>query len=163
MRQLYGNKMWDTFRRNSKGWTSDCTAKVHTRIEFGPHFKIPEHTTHVINCAEDTFAPRWFKETYPDNYVCLNAIDSEESNIIEWYPAFEKAMNTFLKDPDCKLVYVHCQCGINRSAFLVLTYMCKKFGYDVEYLVKSITTQRPCAFSNKAFRKQVIEFIKKHQ
>lgn len=155
--------LWDMYRRRSRGWTYDSNIRVHTKIEVGPHFKLPSATSHVINCAEDTFGSKWFKSMYPDRYVCLNAIDSPDTDILTWYPEFETAMNSFLSDPACTLVYVHCECGINRSAFLVLAFMCKKFGYPFDTLVKSMTSQRPCVFTNKSFRKQVESYIKKHQ
>lgn len=152
--------MWDIFRRNSKGWQNDPPAQLHPRIMFGCK-KIPltPTITHVINCASDEMSPMWFKSRYPDKYVCLDAIDSVYVNITQWYPIFEETMNNFLSDPTCKTIYIHCECGVNRSGFLTLIYMCKKFGMPLETTIKNILSQRPCALTNPEFRKQVIEYI----
>jgi hypothetical protein len=160
--------MWDNYRRNSKGWRTDSFAVIHPRIILGSSINVDLHTisaygiTHVINCADDTCGSKWFKNEWPDRYAYINAIDDEKEDITTWYPAFEQVMNTFLASKDCKNIYVHCQCGINRSAYLLLMYSCIKFRYSLENTIKNIAVQRPCCFTNQAFRKQVVEYIKKH-
>lgn len=161
------DKLWDTYNRQSKGWASDPIAQVHPRIYLGcaddvDIFTFKSHKiTHAINCAEKTYTNRWFKNEYPDRYECLEAEDSETFDITSVYPRFEATMNRYLADPACKNIYVHCQCGINRSAFLLAMYMCIKFHYTLETVVKNILLQRPCCFRNTTFRKQVVEYIKK--
>jgi hypothetical protein len=160
--------MWDNYRRNSKGWRADSFAIIHPRIILGSSINVDLHTiashgiTHVVNCAEDICGSKWFKNEWPDRYAYISAIDNENEDITSWYPAFEQVMNTFLASKDCKNIYVHCECGINRSAFLLLMYSCIKFRYSIESTVKNILLQRPCCFTNQAFRKQAIEYIKKH-
>lgn len=159
--------MWDTYRRNSKGWSQDPIAIVHPRIHLGSADDVNLFTfamngyTHVINCATEQDGARWFKYEWSDRYTCLNAEDTEEFDITSVYPKFEQSMNRYLADPHCNVVFVHCQCGINRSAFLLLMYVCKKFHYGLENAIKHIASQRPCCFTNPAFRKQVEEYIKK--
>jgi hypothetical protein len=151
---------WDKYRRNSKGWDIDNPAQLHPRIMFGS-MEIPRipAITHVINCASNEMSPEWFQSQNPDKYVCLNAIDSPNVNITDWYPKFEETMNQFLADASCNTIYVHCECGINRSAFLCLIYMCKKFGMSMQNVIKNILIQRPCALTNESFRKQVVDYI----
>lgn len=155
---------WDKYSRNSRGWYSDPIAIVHPRIYLGSAFNVTEETfrlnkiTHVINCAGPEFNLKWMDE---DKYKCIAAQDSITFDITSVYPLFESIMNRFLADPTCKNIYVHCQCGINRSAFLVLMYMCIKFQYKMDYMAKHILIQRPCCFRNPSFRKQVTEYIKK--
>jgi len=152
---------WIAIRRNSRGWDNDPPAKIHTNILFGPgHYLTPgfvrmHNITHVVNCAFNKDSPSWFREKHPDNYACIEAIDSTECNILEWYPQFEKVMNTFLRSDACGKIYVHCQCGINRSGYLALLFMCKKFGYSFETATNSILRQRPCALTNSAYKAQV--------
>lgn len=160
--------MWDMYRSPSKGWFKDSIAKLHPKVILGPGFLItPEFNqthsiTHVVNCAFDESCPQWFWFKYGDNYECMYASDSHKHNITQWYPQFKKTMDRFLNDPNCKTVYVHCQCGINRSAFLCLMYMCLKFNYSVETSIRIITSQRGCALMNPKFREQTIEYIKNH-
>jgi len=87
----------------------------------------------------------------------LNAIDSQDANILKWYPLFEDALSAFLRESD-GTVFVHCQCGINRSAFLALTYIVEKYGLPYEKTLLGLKRQRPCMFTNSVFRKQTEEF-----
>jgi hypothetical protein len=159
--------LWDSYTRTSKGWQSDPIARVHPRIVLGSAAAVNLSTfhkygiTHAINCAEPEFTSKWFKIEFPDRYECINAEDSQHFDITTAYPKFETTMNRYLSDPECKTIYVHCQCGINRSAFLLLLYMCIKFHYSIESVAKNILIQRPCCFQNPAFRKQVVDYIKK--
>ena len=160
-------EIWDKYSRNSKGWLKDPIARVHPRIYLGSAIDVDSlifdihDITHAINCAEEEHSALWFKRSFPERYVCINAQDTLEYNITDAYPLFESTINKFLADPDCKNIYIHCQCGINRSAFLLLIYMCIKFGYSMDSVVKTIVLQRPCCFRNPEFRKQVTEYIKK--
>lgn len=163
------DQLWDKYRRNSKGWKLDPLAKVHPRIIIGSANNVDLHTiatygiTHVVNCAEDWVTSKWFKIEFPDRIACINALDHQTEDITKWYPLFESSMNAFLADPECKTIYVHCECGINRSGFLTLIYMCLKFGYTIESIIKTMLIQRPCMLTNPTYQKQAIEYIKKHQ
>ena len=156
---------FDKYRKFSKGWRDDPPAKIYTNILFGPgHHLTPEfrnkHSiTHVINCAFDEYSPIWFRNEFPNNYYCIQAEDSEHVDITKWFPEFEHCMNDFLQQPDVKTIYVHCQCGINRSAFLCLVYACKKFKYTFDEAAKNILLQRPCALSNQLFKRQCRYYI----
>lgn len=162
------DSLWDRYRHNSRGWEKDGIAKVHIKIYLGSCLDVIDEVfktykiSHVVNCAFEYNSPAWFKFEHPDKYACISAIDNVDVNITTWYPVFKNYMDKFIQDKECTGIYVHCQAGMNRSAFLLLTYMCLNFGYNVETMIKAITIQRPCAFSNVAFRDQVIEYIKKH-
>ena len=71
---------------------------------------------------------------------------------------FEATLHQFLKE-GAGTVFVHCQCGMNRSAFLALTYVCKNFGLTIQSVVDPTKRQRPIMFQNSAFMGQVEEFI----
>jgi hypothetical protein len=152
------------FRRKSKGWETDPPAYIHSRILFGhgfaltPEFANQHKITHVINCAFDINSPPWFREKYPTKYKCLNAIDSLDANIITWYAEFEKTLHAFLREEGSKNVYIHCQCGINRSGFLSLAFMCKRLGIDFKTGIRTILTQRPSALTNTTYKEQVYRF-----
>jgi Dual specificity phosphatase, catalytic domain len=152
-----------TYRRRSKGWEKDPPAYIHPRILFGagsmliPSFVAKHSITHVINCAFDEDSPDWFKSKFPHKYVCINAQDSLSVNIFDWYSTFEDSIQRFLADNTCETIYIHCQCGINRSGFLTLIYASSKLGFNCCDVFKAILQQRPCAFTNPFFRKQVEE------
>ena len=139
-------------------------AWFHTRILVGPgefltpSFAIRNGITHVINCAFDVHCPEWWKSRYPYKYVCLNAMDSPDHNILDWYDEFETWMKAFLRQGN-GVIYVHCQAGMNRSGFLALTYVCKNFNLRVDPTVALFRKQRPVLFQNQVYMKQVKEFI----
>jgi hypothetical protein len=161
--------LWNKHFRNSKGWKEDNLAMAHPRIILGPaHAVTPSvirdnNISHIVNCADNVIGSEWFKAEYPTRYDYIGAIDGYDQDITKWYPKFEETMNRFLADPDCSRIYVHCECGINRSAFLTMIYMCIKFGYPISMVITSMTQQRPCVLRNPTFREQAIEYIKKHQ
>jgi protein-tyrosine phosphatase len=156
----------ETFRRRSKGWQNDAPAYIHPRILFGagifitPEFVAKHKITHVINCASESDSPAWFRTKFPTKYSELNAIDSLDTNILHWYPKFEAVLHSFLSENSSQNIYVHCQCGINRSGFLALLFVCKKFNYSFKLATDSILKQRPCALTNSTYKEQVIEYIK---
>jgi hypothetical protein len=124
-----------------------------------PAFMTKYGITHVINCADDEACPAWYRKSFPHNYVCINAQDSLFVNILDWYPKFEYFLHKFLRE-SAGTVFVHCQCGINRSGFLAMTYVCKNFGLTFEDIFFAGRGQRPVLFQNPIFMRQVQEFIK---
>lgn len=155
----------DSQRQRSRGPFYDPVTSPFDRIIVGDAFRINEkflqafNITHIINCADPSMRNLNYK---PDRYVCINAIDSEDVNIIEtWYPAFKEALDTFLRSPYCLNVYVHCQAGMNRSASLAAAYVTKTFRVPIEQCIERMARQRPCVLTNRAFVKQLEEFAKK--
>lgn len=139
-------------------------AWFHTRVLVGagaqltPQFARKHEITHVINCAQPEDSPGWFRFSYPTRYACINAVDSTQANILDWYPQFEEVLHKFLKDGD-GVVFVHCQAGMNRSASLALAYVCKNFSIRFEDLYPAVKRQRPVMFGNTIYMNQVKEFI----
>jgi protein-tyrosine phosphatase len=122
---------------------------------LSPGFVKTHGITHVVNCAFDKDSPSWFRAKFPKNYECIEALDATDENILKWYPKFEQTVNSFLRSNDCKNIYIHCQCGINRSGFLALLFICKKFGYTMDNVTAAILKQRPCALTNPTYKDQV--------
>ena len=85
-------------------------------------------------------------------------MDDETNIIAKHYDAFETAMDTYLRDPACKNVYVHCQAGMNRSATLVMAYVVKRFRVQLQYLVNHVARQRPCIMTNPHFQDYLVKF-----
>lgn len=152
-----------TARKTSRGFDKDPVACVYPRIWVGAGCQLTPalvqqlSITHVINCAHPQDSQPWFRS---DRYQVLYAIDDPRVNILHWYPAFETTMLKFLRDPECSNVYVHCQAGINRSAFLAVAFVIDHFGMEWRELVQSMIQQRPCCLTNPSFWAQVKEFAK---
>lgn len=155
----------DKQRPRSRGPFYDSVTSPFDRIIVGDAFRISERffsaykISHVINCADPSMKVLNYKS---DRYACINAIDSEDVNIIEtWYPLFKETLDRFLRSPYCLNVYVHCQAGMNRSACLAAAYVVKTFRVPVDQCIYRMARQRPCILTNKEFVKQLEEFAKK--
>lgn len=150
-----------SLRYSSRGYIVDPPALFHPYILVGAGemltlaFVKKYEITHVINCAEESDSPSWFKEENPDKYYCINAVDSLHVNILKWYPEFKAILKHYMQDPTSRKIFVHCQCGINRSAFLALMYVCDVFKFPFAGTELSVMKQRPCMMSNSSFRQQV--------
>jgi hypothetical protein len=150
-------------RNNSRGYRRDPPVFFHPRILVGSgEFLTPEFTekneiTHVINCAFEEHSPSWFKTAHPDKYYCLQSEDSEDIIILDWYNEFKLIMKTFLRES--KNIFVHCQLGINRSAYLTLAFVCKEMQFPLYRTIFTVLKIRPCIFQNKAYFYQVRDFL----
>ena len=160
---------WDAYRSRSKGHWNDPLLQVHPRIILGNanitiQLLHKYNITHIVNCAYGDVRShsKMIEQEYIGRYAKIAAEDSLQADITEWYPVFELMMNEFLADPACKTVYIHCVCGVNRSAFLLLMYICFKFGQDMKTAATEMMKCRPCIFENTTFRRQVEDYIKKH-
>lgn len=135
-------------------------AWVYPRILLGagsqltPHFVAKYNITHVVNCAFANDCPKWWRDTYPGQYAELHALDSLAVNILQWYPEFERWMLLFLRSTN-GTVFVHCKAGVNRSAYLVMTFVSKNYGIDFRSLLSAVRRQRPIVCDNSVFMKQV--------
>lgn len=154
------------YRGPSRGWQHDTIACLYPRIFVGAGCQFTQaisysgNFTHVINCAFKDDGPEWFAQKYPERYAVLGAVDALNVSILNWYPLFEQVMLQFLRDPTCKNIYVHCQCGINRSAYLAMAFVVRQFGFPLGEVARSLVIQRPCALSNPVFWTQVSSFVK---
>jgi hypothetical protein len=131
-------------------------------VFLSPSFIKKNNITHVLNCASHDAVPSFVKPEFGTRYEVLHAIDSPLVDITTWFPLYTLHMDRFLQDKDCKLVYVNCQAGMNRSGFLTVLYCCLKFKYKFEDACRAVILQRPCALMNPVFYDQVRDFIKKH-
>jgi hypothetical protein len=154
-------------RKRSRGYQYDPLANPFHRIWIGDGMRLsPElceafKISHVINCAFEDACPVEMRDAFEDNYICLNAIDSIDTDIFEWYDQFKSTMDDYLRDPFCTGVYVHCQAGMNRSATLAAAYIIKVLGMPPLYCLRRMILHRPCIMTNPSFQLQLINFIKK--
>lgn len=55
-------------------------------------------------------------------------------------------------------VFVHCVCGVSRSATLVAAYLMKEYGMSCDQAVKHLQRRRSCVEPNSGFKKQLADF-----
>lgn len=151
-------------RVRSRGPYHDPNANPFSRIIVGDYQRLNKEfvdvfrITHIINCAGPEFNKTHLVNS--KNFECIDSIDSDTVNIFDWYSKFKEAMDRFLRDPFCTNVYVHCQAGMNRSAFLTAAYIIKTFRVPIDKCIDKMVKQRPCVFANSSFLKQLVEFCK---
>lgn len=149
------------------GYINEPPALIHPSILVGAghmltsEFIQKHQITHIINCAYPEDCPAMVQIEFGSKYKCMHADDGHDVNILKWYPEFKQTLTRFLQDSTRKRVFVHCQCGINRSMFLTATYVCEVFGYPYDITCRALKQQRPCAMRNTTFNKQVGEFLVK--
>lgn len=156
----------DKNRHRSRGPVYDPIAAVFDRILLGPglhltpRFVHEHHVTHIVNCAEKAACPTWAStHVGPSGYIALEADDTPGFPLLkDYYPTFEKVMDMFLREPNCRCVYVHCMAGMNRSATLLAAYLHRRFGIPMEKVVDVMARQRPCVMTNPSFVEQLEEF-----
>jgi hypothetical protein len=151
-------------RPRSRGPYYDPNANPFPRIIVGDYSRLTKdfvnvfRITHIINCAGPELNRKDLVRS--GNIECINSIDSETVNIFDWYPKFKETIDRYLRDPSCINVYVHCQAGMNRSAFLTAAYIIKTFRVPIDRCIEKMVRQRPCVFGNSTFLKQLVEFCK---
>ena len=149
-------------RCRTRGPYYDPVAMPFHRIVIGDSNRLNEEfvrtfrITHIINCAGPELDKKIVK---PQNYECIDAVDSLSVNILDWYPKFKEALDRFLRDPTCLNVYVHCQAGMNRSVALTVAYIVRVFRVPLEKCVEKIVRQRPCVLTNSAFVEQLKKIV----
>jgi hypothetical protein len=153
------------FNCNSRGPLIDPPAVFHPSILVGagsmmtPGFISRNNITHVINCAFSEHSPSWWRIQHPDKYACIEAIDSPSVSILTWYPQFKETLDKFLLDPHSGRIFIHCQMGVNRSAFLTLAYVCQMFKYPMKDVILGTIKQRACLYQNTKFLKDVSDLL----
>lgn len=158
-----------SLRYSSQGYRKDPPALFHPNILVGagemltPAFVKKYEITHVINCAEESDSPTWWRNANPDKYYHIQTEDSLYVNILKWYPEFKAILKLYLQDISSMTIFIHCQCGINRSAFLSLMYVCDVFKFPLKATELAVIKQRPCMMTNGSFRKQVFEALNNGQ
>lgn len=114
--------------------------------------------THVINCADMNATPLWFRMFRSEHIAVLNARDSTNAHLDEWYSFFEYILLQYLRSPGSQTIFIHCQCGINRAPSLSALYVMKNYNISWNQLRESVLRQRPCMFTNHSFRNQLETF-----
>jgi protein-tyrosine phosphatase len=131
-------------------------------IYLTPAFVNQHKITHVVNVADDSAAPMWVKRSFGHRYAHIPTEDNLTTNIFDAYPKFEQTMLQFLRDPSSRMIYVHCQAGMNRSATLAIAFVSRIFQIPVEGLIFHGLRQRPCILANPSFNAQLLAFAKKN-
>lgn len=111
--------------------------------------------THVVTVLSGV------SEMYPNHliYKTLDICDRDwDSHRI--YESFDMT-NTFIKKAinDGGRVYVHCMCGVSRSATIVAAYLIKEYNMDSVSAVAFIKERRACINPIPAFRKKLKNYV----
>ncbi|NBP15694.1 dual specificity protein phosphatase family protein [bacterium] len=110
--------------------------------------------THIVSVIQGYVPP------FPNDfeYLVINAMDDENTNIME---VFDDAVRFIEEGMENGKVLVHCFAGRSRSATIVLAYIIKKFGMDVEKSLKFLKGCRDIVQPNKYFMEQLNKYYDK--
>nr|QBI90355.1 hypothetical protein [Trichoplusia ni single nucleopolyhedrovirus] len=94
-----------------------------------------------------------------DNYLYINIDDNEHADI---QSHFSKTFDFLLHkiDLEKRRVYVHCHAGVSRSATIVIHYLTKRTGYNLDEIYNYVASKRDVINPNPAFKRQLMsEFL----
>ncbi|EKE41809.1 hypothetical protein ENUP19_0248G0081 [Entamoeba nuttalli] len=84
--------------------------------------------------------------------------DSPTENIMEFLQTALLFIDENIKRS--RAVLVHCECGVSRSASVVIAYMMKKYNMNYENALRFVSSKRKCVFPNRGFEQQLLQFEK---
>ena len=90
------------------------------------------------------------------NYLILNALDTENTNLSEYFEICNNYIDEVLENNN--KILIHCMAGKSRSVTILCAYIIKKFGMNVENSLKSIKYKRDIIEPNQGFLKQLKEY-----
>ena len=110
--------------------------------------------THVISVIAG-FYP-YLSEDNKFNYLILNALDTENTNLMDYFEICNDYIDQALENNN--KVLIHCMAGKSRSVTILCAYIIKKFGMNVKNCLKSIKNKRDIIEPNQGFIKQLEEY-----
>lgn len=155
-------------RRRSRGPFLDPPVLFRPNLMVGPgmflhpRFVFANGITHVINVGEAEAAPEWVKRAFGPRYAHLPIADDDKTQLASIYPTFEHTLLNYMRDPNARMIYVHCMAGMNRSASLTTMFVVKQTRLPLEGIMLHALRVRPCMYANPHFNAQLMEFAKKH-
>jgi hypothetical protein len=92
---------------------------------------------------------------YPDNftYKIVHICDNSRTQIYDHFDQCVEFIDTAIRDGG--KVYVHCMCGVSRSATIVAAYLIKIHKYNDEKAIQLLKDSRACINPNEGFRQQL--------
>ena len=111
--------------------------------------------THIVNAILGV------EPAYPDEfeYFKIEAIDMQHQNL---YEVFEKS-NLWIDKAlvDKGKVFIHCVCGVSRSATIACAYYIKKYGWEPNFTISYLQSKRDVIDPNPGFRTQLQNYYEK--
>jgi hypothetical protein len=155
-------------RKRSRGPFLDPPVLFYPNLMVGPgmflhpRFVFANGITHIINVGEAEAAPEWVKRAFASRYTHLPISDDDKTQLMSIYLAFEQTLLKYMKDPNARMIYVHCMAGMNRSASLTAMFVMRQSRTPLEAIMLHSLRVRPCMYANPHFNAQLAEFAKKH-
>lgn len=104
----------------------------------------------------------------PDTYIDygmslfhIPLLDIPKQDILQWF--HDSCDFIQAHHESGRKVLVHCMAGISRSVSLVMAYLIRKNGWNVEETLRFVRKRRLCANPNQGFLKQLQQFYESLQ
>ena len=114
--------------------------------------------THIVTVivGVDAMYPESFK------YLTVSVCDQQQADIYKYFDDCSDFIHEAITNGG--MVYVHCMCGISRSATIIAAYLINKHQYNDVAAIEKIRECRQCINPNEGFKQQLAlyyEYIKK--
>eukprot|EP00455_Lapot_gusevi_P053145 TRINITY_DN822_c0_g1_i1.p1 TRINITY_DN822_c0_g1~~TRINITY_DN822_c0_g1_i1.p1 ORF type:complete len:229 (+),score=22.33 TRINITY_DN822_c0_g1_i1:39-689(+) len=107
--------------------------------------------THIVNASG---IRNWFPEKC--TYFKIDIMDSPRLDIKQYFAESNGFIRQALEQN--KVVLVHCQAGVSRSAALVLAYLIQHNNMSMDEAIAHLRAARSCIAPNSGFLRQLREF-----
>lgn len=113
--------------------------------------------THVV-CIRDAKEAFSVKPRFPDvfRYLVVDLADSEEQNLIRYFPTAKAFIDNAIQDGG--RVLVHCNGGISSSPAFVIMFVMQHFQISWEDALHYVQNRRYCISPNSGFITQIKEY-----
>eukprot|EP00730_Choanoeca_flexa_P013307 TRINITY_DN5181_c0_g1_i1.p1 TRINITY_DN5181_c0_g1~~TRINITY_DN5181_c0_g1_i1.p1 ORF type:complete len:235 (+),score=48.67 TRINITY_DN5181_c0_g1_i1:254-958(+) len=115
----------------------------------------------VVNCAASSTLTSQAHYPAHFSYLAFDAMDQPEYDLLGQHL---EAFWNFVEEArqSNRVVFVHCQAGVNRSATLCLAYLMLSQRMALLPAVKHCARRRPCILRNEGFIEQLVVFAAEH-
>lgn len=113
--------------------------------------------THIV-CIRDAKEAFSVKPRFPDHfrYLVVDLADSEEQNLIRYFPAAKRFIDDAIRAEG--RVLVHCNGGISSSPAFVIMFVMQHFQISWEDALHYVQNRRYCISPNSGFITQIKEY-----
>eukprot|EP00045_Choanoeca_perplexa_P001739 m.21399 g.21399 ORF g.21399 m.21399 type:complete len:238 (+) comp11137_c0_seq1:227-940(+) len=115
----------------------------------------------VVNCAASSTLTG--QTNYPPHfaYLAFDALDQPEYDLLgQHFDAFSQFLEEARRQN--RVVFVHCQAGVNRSASLCVAYLMLLQHIPLVQAIEHCARLRPCILRNEGFIEQLVVFASAH-
>lgn len=118
-----------------------------------PHLLVESGITHIVNLANELTIKQYDLLTYL--IIDIDDVDISLTKLQDKFTKIHQFIDDGIKEGK---VYVHCNCGVSRSATIVISYLMGKLNYSLYDAFKLVKNARNIIQPNLELMKVLIEY-----